>query len=243
MDEHVLTVDQVQKQIKSQTIVHDVSIAVPQGRVTALCGGNGAGKSTILRMITGILQPTSGEIRVDGIRRLDDREGYASRIGYMPDDYAFSRGLTAYETLHFWASLRGLPKSRTEEVLEEVGLIPVRNKQVSSFSKGMKQRLLFGQAILAKPPLLVLDEPTNGLDPYWMDAFVQLVLKAKADGHAIIYSTHQLPVAEASADEVVFLHNGEVSRAGTVSSFLEEYGAGGLHAAFSSSLNGRSLPR
>ena len=121
--------------------------------------------------------------------------------------------------------------------------MPVRNKPVSSFSKGMKQRLLFGQAILAKPPLLVLDEPTNGLDPYWMDEFVQFVLTAKADGHAIIYSTHQLSVAEASADEVVFLHNGEVARSGSVSAFREEYGSDGLHAAFSTSLNGRSLPR
>ena len=106
MDNEVLSVLHVDKQIKTQNIVHNVSLTVPRGSVTALCGGNGAGKSTILRMITGILQPTAGEITVQGLRWLDNRAHYASLIGYMPDDYSFSRGLTAYETLHFWAALR-----------------------------------------------------------------------------------------------------------------------------------------
>ncbi|MGU3473324.1 ABC transporter ATP-binding protein [Paenibacillus sp. D51F] len=233
MDEPVLRIEGAGKTIKGQTILRPVSLSLQRGDVYALCGGNGAGKSTLLRMVMGILQPTTGRIEVNGLSWKDNRRSYAGQLGYMPDDYSFARGLTAWETLSFWASLRGLSSGRTEEVLEEVGLTGVRNKQVTSFSKGMRQRLLFAQALLSRPSLLVLDEPTNGLDPYWMDAFVELVKRAGEDGHAVIYSTHQLPVAEASANYVLFLQEGSAVKQGAVSSFLEEYGPGGLHAAFS----------
>ncbi|OXM15275.1 ABC transporter ATP-binding protein [Paenibacillus herberti] len=235
MHKPVLLVEGVDKSIKGQHIVRDISLTMQQGSVLALCGGNGAGKSTLLRMVMGILQPTSGIIQVDGLSWKENRNAYADKLGYMPDDYAFAKGLTAWETLHFWASLRGLSRSRTEEALEEVGLAEVRNKNVTAFSKGMRQRLLFAQAMLAKPPLLVLDEPTNGLDPYWMDSFVELVNKLRREGHSVIYSTHQLPVAEASADYVLFMQEGAAVRQGTVASLLEQYGPGGLHAAFTES--------
>ncbi|QJC53014.1 heme ABC exporter ATP-binding protein CcmA [Paenibacillus albicereus] len=231
----LLRIEQVGKTIKGQTLLQNISLELGPGRVLALCGGNGAGKSTLLRLVMGLLQPTSGHVEVDGLRWQHDRRAYADKLGYMPDDYTFSRGLTAWETLRFWASLRGLSKRRTEEALEEVGLADVRDRKVTAFSKGMRQRLLFAQAMLAKPPLLVLDEPTNGLDPYWMDSFVELVRKLRSEGHSVLYSTHQLPVAEASADEVVFLRGGEAVRQGTVAELLEQYGVGGLHAAFTDS--------
>ncbi|MGN7454688.1 heme ABC exporter ATP-binding protein CcmA [Paenibacillus pasadenensis] len=231
----LLRVEQVGKTIKSQTLVRDISLELGAGRVLALCGGNGAGKSTLLRLVMGLLQPTSGHVEVDGLRWQQDRRAYADKLGYMPDDYTFARGLTAWETLQFWASLRGLPKSRTEEALVEVGLADMRDRKVTAFSKGMRQRLLFAQAMLAKPPLLVLDEPTNGLDPYWMDSFVELVRKLRSEGHSVLYSTHQLPVAEASADEVVFMREGSAVRQGSVAELLRQYGSGGLHAAFTDS--------
>ncbi|MCM3747980.1 heme ABC exporter ATP-binding protein CcmA [Paenibacillus pasadenensis] len=238
MDKPVLLVEGVGKSIKGQHLVRDISLTMNSGSVLALCGGNGAGKSTLLRIVMGILQPTSGTVQVDGLSWKQNRKAYADKLGYMPDDYSFAKGLTAWETLHFWASLRGLPRSRTEEALEEVGLADVRDKKVTAFSKGMRQRLLFAQAMLARPPLLVLDEPTNGLDPYWMDEFVVLVNKLRRDGHSVIYSTHQLPVAEASADYVVFMQQGAAARQGTVAELLERYGPGGLHAAFAESRPG-----
>ncbi|MGG1596878.1 ABC transporter ATP-binding protein [Paenibacillus naphthalenovorans] len=233
MGEDVLKLKGIGKDIGGQTIIHSIDMSLRQGQVLALCGGNGAGKSTLLRMITGILQPTRGTIEVNGLQWRHNRLKYAEQIGYMPDDYLFGQGLSAEETLAFWASLRKVPMSRVREVLELVGLIEVRRKSVSSFSKGMRQRLLFAQALLAKPPLLIMDEPTNGLDPYWMDSFVELVRFAKQEGHTVVFSTHQLQVAELAADSVVFLKNGHIVKEEKTVSFGRAAGSSSLQAAFS----------
>ncbi|MED4603770.1 ABC transporter ATP-binding protein [Paenibacillus validus] len=232
MADTVLHLQGVKKDIGGQPIIHSLDMQVDRGQVLALCGGNGAGKSTILRMIVGILQPTHGTIEVNGLSWKESRKAYAEQIGYMPDDYLFGQGLSAEETLAFWASLRKVSPSRVHETLTLVGLADVKNKPVTSFSKGMRQRLLFAQALLAKPPLLVMDEPTNGLDPYWMDSFVDLVRYAKQEGHAVIFSTHQLQVAEAAADHVVFLKEGRIVEEGTTASFIQAYGSYGLQAVF-----------
>jgi heme ABC exporter ATP-binding subunit CcmA len=231
--EPILQVQDVHKIIKGHTIVQSINMTLFPGQVVALCGGNGAGKSTIIRMIVGLSQPSKGTILVNGMEWKKDRERYAQHIGYMPDDYQFGNALSAIETLTFWAKLRGVEKEQVLETLEWVGLEEVKNKSVSAFSKGMRQRLLFAQALLSRPPLLVLDEPTNGLDPYWMDSFVSLVKGSKEKGHTVIFSTHQLHVAEAIADRVIFLRSGKIIQEGTTEEFREKYGALGLHAAFS----------
>lgn len=202
--------ERVHKAIKRQSIIGEVSLHAERGTVVALCGGNGAGKSTLLRMLVGILHPTRGDITIDGLRWKDDRKRYAGLIGYMPDDYRFSAGLTAMETMTFWARLKGLDKTRAAEALAEVGLERTGTKPVASFSKGMRQRVLFAQALLARPPLIVMDEPTNGLDPYWIEMFVQLVRKAAAGGQTVFFSTHQLHIAEALADRIIFLQDGRM---------------------------------
>lgn len=233
MTEAILELEQVTKAIRGRTIVHPLDYKLPRGSVLALCGGNGAGKSTILRMIAGIGKPTGGSIRLGGQTWQEDRRAYASRLGYMPDDFQFGRSLTAGETLEFYAALRGgEAPGRVDEVLEEVGLTHVKQSKVSSFSKGMRQRLLFGQALLGEPELLVLDEPTNGLDPYWLQAFVKLVNKRKERGQSIVFSTHHLEAAELTADHVILLHEGHVKQVGTIEEFRKRFGAGGLHQAF-----------
>ncbi|WP_442600593.1 ABC transporter ATP-binding protein [Paenibacillus sp. KN14-4R] len=228
----ILQLKEVTKRIEKQQIIHSVDLKICQGQVLALCGGNGAGKSTILRMIAGILQPTSGFIEVNGVSWKQNRRSYAEQIGYMPDDYLFGQGLSAEETLTFWASLRKVSKDRVRETLRIVGLYEVKSKSVSSFSKGMRQRLLFAQALLTKPPLLIMDEPTNGLDPYWLESFISLVRSAKQEGHAVIFSTHQLQIAEAVADQVVFLKEGRIMEEGDVNTFYQKYGSQGLQGAF-----------
>ncbi|RXZ80623.1 ABC transporter ATP-binding protein [Paenibacillaceae bacterium] len=215
MHEQLVQLTEVHKKIKNQTIVEALNLQVGQGQVVALCGENGAGKSTILRMLAGISQPTGGSIAIRGFHWKEQRKHYADQIGYMPDDYHFSAGLSASETMTFWAKLKGLSKKRAEEVLADVGLDHTGRKPVSSFSKGMRQRMLFGQALLARPPLLLLDEPTNGLDPYWMDSFVQLVRKSADDGQTVIFSTHQLHVAGRAADRILFLRGGVIEWEGT----------------------------
>lgn len=232
MDKRVLHLNQVSKRIQKQQIIHSVDFSLSQGQALALCGGNGAGKSTLLRMIAGILQPTSGSIEVNGTSWKQNRQGYAEQLGFMPDDYMFGQGLSAEETLTFWASLRKVSKNRVQDILCTVGLHEVRSKAVSSFSKGMRQRLLFAQALLTKPPLLIMDEPTNGLDPYWLESFISLVHSAKQDGHAVIFSTHQLEIAEAVADHVIFLKEGRIMEEGPVRAFHQTYGSHGLQGAF-----------
>ncbi|GIP40440.1 hypothetical protein J31TS4_37200 [Paenibacillus sp. J31TS4] len=233
MPEPILELHEVTKRIEKQTLVEPVTLTVATGSVLALCGGNGAGKSTLLRMIAGISQPSGGTVRIRGQQWASSRRAYADSIGYMPDDFQFGSALTAQETLEFYAALRGVKRARVLELLETVGLSDVRRKPVTSFSKGMRQRLLFAQAMLAKPPLLLLDEPTNGLDPYWMDAFAGLVRQVAADGQAVVFSTHQLNVAELVADQVVFLDAGVVRFSGSVRQLKEQYrNAGGLYGAF-----------
>ncbi|WP_019535243.1 heme ABC exporter ATP-binding protein CcmA [Paenibacillus ginsengihumi] len=232
MADHLVRFDAVHKAFQGKTVIGEVHLHVGQGEVVALCGGNGAGKSTLLRMLAGILRPTSGTIAVNGLRWEDDRRRYARQIGYMPDDYRFSPGLTALETMLFWARLRGLGKERARDALAQVGLADTGSKPVASFSKGMRQRVLFAQALLAKPPLIVMDEPTNGLDPYWMESFVKLVRQAAAAGQTVLFSTHQLQIAEALSDRIVFLRDGGVVLDGKKADIRRRFGAAGLQQAF-----------
>ncbi|WP_201747449.1 ABC transporter ATP-binding protein [Brevibacillus sp. VP] len=227
-----LLIKGISKRIKQQTLVEPFELSMDAGEIVALCGGNGAGKSTVLRMIVGITQPSEGDITVNGMSWKENRTEYSNQIGYMPDQFNFGNGLTARETLQFYASLRKINVTRTEEVLELVGLTDVQDKRVSTFSKGMQQRLLFAQAILAKPALVVLDEPTNGLDPYWMEEFVQLVQQIKREGSSVIFSTHQLNIAELACDRAIFLQKGRIIQQGSVEYFQQKYGTLGLQGAF-----------
>lgn len=232
MADSLVEIQAVHKIFKGKTVVAEMSMHIGRGEVVALCGGNGAGKSTLLRMLGGILRPTGGSIAIDGVTWGEDRAFYARQIGYMPDDYRFSPGLTALETMLFWARLRGLGKPRAKEVLEQVGLSDTGGKPVASFSKGMRQRVLFAQALLAKPPLLIMDEPTNGLDPYWMESFVALVRQAAASGQTVVFSTHQLQIAEALGDRYVFLRDGNLVLDGKKEEIQRQHGSAGLQRAF-----------
>lgn len=232
MADGFVQLESVHKAYNGKTVIEDVSLSIGRGMAVALCGGNGAGKSTLLRMLAGIMLPPSGSITVDGISWRGNRRAYADKIVYMPDDYKFSAGLTAMETMLFWARLRGLGKERAAEVLSLVGLSDTGSKAVSSFSKGMRQRVLFAQALLARPPLLIMDEPTNGLDPYWMETFVALVRRTVAEGSTVLLSTHQLPIAESLADRILFLQGGGVVLDGGTEEIRNGYGAEGLQRAF-----------
>lgn len=217
----ILDVKKVEKTIKNKTILHELSFQLAKGRTLALCGGNGAGKSTLIRMIVGLTRSTQGNITIDGLTRKKNEKNYLSKIGYMPDDFQFQQTVTAKETINFYAALKKVKQSRIKEVLEQVGLTEHINKQMGAFSKGMRQRMLLAQALLTNPPLLVLDEPTNGLDPFWVNTFGDMILEANQRGQGVIFSTHDLHVAERIADEVIFLYNGKVMSKGLVQDYKE----------------------
>lgn len=223
-----IDIQALSKKVKKKELVQPFDYQLQSGKILALCGGNGAGKSTLIRLITGLIKPTTGQVLMNGLNRKKHKRNFTKQFGYMPDDFFFQKKMTAKETIRFYAQLKQIDKKRYENVLEEVGLVDVLNEKVGNFSKGMKQRLLLAQALLATPNILILDEPTNGLDPYWMKEFCHLMLEAKEKGQTIIFSTHELSVAETIADEVMFLSTGQVISAGA----MEVYRDVGLYETF-----------
>lgn len=195
------------KNFKEQTAVDHVSLHIPRHSVYGLLGPNGAGKSTILKMITGILRPASGEILFDGHpwSRKD-----LTRIGALIETPPLYENLSAYENLKAKTLALGLPDSRIREVLEVVQLTNTGRKKAKNFSLGMKQRLGIALALLAQPKLLILDEPTNGLDPIGIQDLRELIRSFPSQGITVILSSHILSEVQQIADHIGIMAAGKL---------------------------------
>lgn len=205
-----LSVDRLSKQYKNKIAVDRVSFSLTEG-VTGLLGANGAGKTTLMRMMTGILAPTSGEITADGIAV--QTEEYRSLLGYLPQDFGYYPEFTAKEFVRYIAALKGIDKNtakrKTDELLELVGLSDVANKKIKTFSGGMKQRVGIAQAIVNDPKILILDEPTAGLDPKERVRFRNLIAEI-GKNTIVLFSTHIVSDIDNIASNLLMMRDGQI---------------------------------
>lgn len=194
------------------------SFSLRRGRILALVGGNGAGKSTLIRLLTGQEKQTSGTLNWQS----------SQDVRYMPDDVDFPAMLTATEILLLLASLKKKGQREVDEVLKRVGLWDVREQKVQQFSKGMRQRLNLAQSLLGNGQLLILDEPTNGLDPFWIAELKKMMLEEKEKGCTVLFSTHLLAFVEEVADDLLMLHEGTILASGALQEVLVQENASTL---------------
>lgn len=202
--------------------VDGVDLDVPAGEIFGLIGHNGAGKSTLFKMMLGLLVPTAGEIRVAGAP-IVGRSARAARrqLGYLPENVALYDNLDGLETLRFFARLKGAPLSQCPALLERVGLAHAGRRPVREYSKGMRQRLGFAQALLGSPRVLFLDEPTNGLDPQAIRDFYATLRELQAKGVTVIITSHILAELQERVDRLAILAAGRLQAVGSVQELRE----------------------
>jgi ABC-2 type transport system ATP-binding protein len=211
--------------------VEDLNLEVEEGEVFGLLGPNGSGKTTTILMLLGLTEPTSGEARVLGLDPMREPLKVKAKVGYLPDQVGFYGELTAWENLRYTTRLLGLPeaeaKARMEEVLRRMGLWEVRDRRVSAFSRGMRQRLGLAEVLLKRPQVAILDEPTLGLDPEAAREFLDLIKGLKAEGLTVLLSSHLLHQVQEICDRVGLFHKGRLALLGRVEELAARVLGGG----------------
>lgn len=224
MAKQILLLDNVHKSIKNKEIVKGITFSINEGEVLGFLGPNGAGKSTTLRMIVGLSSPTSGKILIDGYSITKDYVKAMSKVGCIiegPDMYNYLSGL---ENLKMLASMnKNVTNEDITRVIELVGMQNRINEKVSTYSLGMKQRLGLAQALIHKPKLLILDEPTNGLDPSGINEFRHIIKDlAKKENIAVLVSSHLISEVELMCDTVAIIKSGTLLKYASVSELISD---------------------
>jgi ABC-2 type transport system ATP-binding protein len=205
--------------------VEDLNLVVEHGEIFGLLGPNGSGKTTTILMLLGLTDPTAGSARVLGFDPTRSPLQVKRRVGYLPDSVGFYDELTAWENLRYTARLNGLEpreaRDRVEEVLHRMGLADVADQKVSTFSRGMRQRLGLAEVLLKRPQVAILDEPTLGLDPEAAQEFLQLIRGLRAEGMAVLLASHLLHQVQVVCDRVGLFHKGRMVLVGRVDELSE----------------------
>jgi Cu-processing system ATP-binding protein len=219
MTKPTVVVSGVAKRYGKVDAVKDVSFTLNEGETVALVGHNGAGKTTIIKMLLGLIRPSAGSVEVLGEDPAKGDFAVRQRLGYLPESVAFHMALTGRETLAFYARLKRVDMASAPELFERVGLAPsAADRPVRTYSKGMRQRLGLAQALLGQPRVLLLDEPTSGLDPALRHRFYGVLAELRATGTTILLSSHALSELEDRADRVVIVNEGVKIADGTLDS-------------------------
>ncbi len=224
----MIEVDNLTKRYGEVAAVKGVSFTAQPGQVTGFLGPNGAGKTTTMRMLTGYMPPTSGSAKVAGFDVFDQSMQVRQRVGYLAESVPLYRDMTARGYLMYVGEIRGVRNvgRRADEVLDRVGLIDRAHSRIRTLSKGMRQRVGLAQALLHNPPVLILDEPTIGLDPYQVLELRSLVRDLGRD-HTLLFSTHILSEAEQVCDKVVIINQGEITAQGSPAELRHDMARGG----------------
>ncbi len=203
----------VTKRFGNKIAVDSISFKVEKGDIIGFLGPNAAGKTTTMRIITGFFPPTEGSVKIAGYDIAKDPLLTKEKIGYMPENVPLYKELTVYSYLKFIAEIKGVPKSkiesRIEKAMEEVGITKVKNTIIGKLSKGFRQRVGLAQAIINDPEILILDEPTVGLDPVQIIEIRNLIKNMKGE-RTIILSTHILPEVSMTCDKVIIINEGKI---------------------------------
>lgn len=219
----VLRTEKLTRRFGDVVALRDLDLEVGAGGVVGLVGPNGSGKSTLIRLLLGLIRPTGGYAFVFG-EPISDPRVYASRVGALIESPAFSPGLSARANLRSLARLRGISNARVEEVLDLVGLLDRAADPARQFSLGMKQRLGIAAALLPDPELLVLDEPTNGLDPAGIVEIRRLLRALGDDGRTVVVSSHLLGEIEAACDTLAVIRYGDLLYSGPLADLVTQAG-------------------
>src|SRR5438552_2490420 len=217
-DSPMIEVANLTKRYAGVTAVSNITFSVARGEIVGLLGPNGAGKSTTMRILAGYLPASSGTVRIDGLDVFRESKEVRRRIGYMPENNPLHHDLRVREYLKFRARLKGLRRKRSRErvdvVMEQCGLAHVSRRIIGQLSKGYRQRVGLADALVHEPELIILDEPTIGLDPHQIRTVRQLI-KGLANAHTVLISTHILPEAEMTCHRVVIMYEGKILAADT----------------------------
>lgn len=205
----------------------DISLKVEEGKIYGLLGPNGAGKSTLINMISGILKPTEGHIKIFGHDVVDHTVEAKKMMGVVPQEIVNELAFTVEETLYYTSGMYGLPqaerKDRITEVLTDLELSDKRKERARALSGGMKRRLMIAKAIMHKPKFLILDEPTSGVDVALRQKIWELVRRMNKEGTTILFTTHYLEEAEQLCDEITLINHGKVIKQGKLSDIQKEF--------------------
>lgn len=223
----ILELKNLKKNYGLKEAVKGISLEVPPGELFVLLGPNGAGKTTTLKMMVGLLKPTSGEIRIGGIDLLKDSMAAKHLLSFVPDvPYVYEK-LTPLEFLRFMGNLYSIDRAqigkKSEELLRFFSLEDVRNVLIEEFSHGMRQKVILAGALLHDPKVFILDEPMVGLDPVSIKSFKTFLKEKSREGMTIVFSTHTLSMAEELADRIGIIFKGELVALGTMEELRQKY--------------------
>jgi len=226
-----ITLDRVTKRFGPVTAVDDLTFTLEPGSITGFVGANGAGKSTALRILLGLTQPSSGAATIDG-RRYDRLREPARTVGALTDPNVFHPGRTGRNALRVLARVSRIPDQRVDEVLDVVGLSDAAGRRVGGYSMGMRQRLALGAALLGDPATLVLDEPANGLDPMGIHWLRSLLRGFADEGRTVLVSSHQLAELDQTVNDVIVIDHGRLVARGCTPQLMREHGSASLEELF-----------